>query len=60
MRKAVVWILAVVIGYGLSWIITSGIVWLIFKCFSLQFSWKIATGIWLILMILKSVFKHDK
>lgn len=44
MRKAVVWILAVVIGYGLSWIITSGLVWLIFKCFSLQFSWKIATG----------------
>lgn len=41
---------------AISWILTCGIVYLIFWCFSLVFSWPVATGIWLILLILGSIF----
>lgn len=43
--------------YGLSWIITCGIIKLITLCFGWNFSWGIATGIWLVILILKSIFK---
>lgn len=41
--------------YGLSWIVTCGIIKLITMCFGLTFKWSIATGIWLIICILRSV-----
>lgn len=37
---------------ALSWFATCGVVKLITLCFSLNFSWKIATGIWLVLLLL--------
>jgi len=40
-----------------SWIITCGIIKLITVCFGLQFSWKYATGIWLLLTLLRSFLK---
>ena len=49
-------ILLLAVGYVISWIITCGIIKLITICFGLTFSWAIATGIWLILCLLKSVF----
>ena len=51
--KVLVGVLVVIIGLVLSWFFTGAVIWLICKCFSLQFSWKIATGIWLILMLIK-------
>lgn len=42
--------------YGLSWIVTCGIIKLITMCFGLTFKWSIATGIWLVICILRSVF----
>lgn len=54
---AVAVILLLVLCGGVSWIITCGIIKLITMCFGLKFSWAIATGIWLILCILKSIFK---
>lgn len=50
-------ILLLILCGGISWIITCGIIKLITMCFGLEFSWAIATGIWLILCILKSIFK---
>jgi hypothetical protein len=41
----------------LSFLITSLIIWLICWCFSLTFSWTMALGIWLVLLLLKSVFR---
>lgn len=41
---------------ALSWIITCGFVKLICVCFGWNFNWAIATGIWLVLWLLKSVF----
>ena len=53
---AVVAILIVAVCYGISWIVTCGIIKLITMCFRLEFSWAVATGIWLIICILKSIF----
>ena len=43
---------------SLSWIITCGIVYLITLCFSLEFSWLVATGIWLLMILLKDIFSR--
>lgn len=53
---AVIIILILALGYGLSWIATCGIIKLITLCFGWTFKWSIATGIWLVLCILKEVF----
>ena len=42
--------------YGLSWIVTCGIIKLITMCFGWTFKWSIATGIWLIMCLLQSIF----
>lgn len=47
----------IVICYSLSWIVTCGIIKLITMCFGWTFKLSIATGIWLILCIMKSIFK---
>ena len=49
---------AVVAIYALSWIVTCGIIKLITMCFGLTFSWGMATGIWLIWILLKSLFSN--
>lgn len=40
----------------ISYLITCGLVYLICLCFSLTFTWKIATGVWLLMWLLKGVF----
>ena len=45
--------------YAISWITTCGVIYLITLCFNWTFSWGIATGIWLIMAILRSVFKSN-
>lgn len=52
-------ILIMVAVYALSWIVTVGIIKLITLCFGWTFSWVTATGIWLIILILKSIFSHN-
>ena len=49
-------ILLLILCGGISWIITCGIIKLITMCFGLEFSWAISTGIWLVVLILKSIF----
>ena len=41
---------------SLSWLFTCGIIKLICICFGLTFSWAIATGVWLVMILLRSVF----
>ena len=53
---AIVVIVVFLVISGLSWIVTCGIIKLITVCFGLEFSWSVATGIWLVLFLLKSVF----
>lgn len=54
---ALIVIIILAIGYGISWITTCGIIKLITLCFGWTFKWSIATGIWLIMLLLRSVFK---
>ena len=42
--------------FAFSWAVTCGIIKLITVCFGLKFSWKIATGIWLVMFLVKGVF----
>nr|WP_297874259.1 hypothetical protein [uncultured Blautia sp.] len=51
---AVILILAA--AYVFSLIVTCGIIKLITICFGLTFKWSIATGIWLVMVLLKMVF----
>lgn len=52
-------LLAVVAICALSWIVTCGIIKLITMCFGLTFSLGVATGIWLICILLKSLFSSN-
>lgn len=56
MWKIIGVILAIAIIYGIGWIITCGVIKLITLCFGITFSWAIATGIWLILCVMKNIF----
>lgn len=53
---ALIFIILIVLVYGASWIATCGIIKLITMCFGLTFKWSIATGIWLIMCLAKTVF----
>lgn len=44
---------------ALSMLITAGIIKLICICFSLEFSWPIAIGIWLIMFLLRTTFTNS-
>lgn len=43
---------------AVEWLIICGILKLITLCFGLTFSWLWATGIWLIILILRAIFKN--
>ena len=60
MRKGLILIIGLVVGYAISWVITVGIIKLIAMCFSIGFSLPVATGIWLILCLLKLVFHKSE
>lgn len=52
-------VLTTIAIYALSWIATCGLVKLITMCFGWTFSWAIATGVWLVIFIAKSIFKSN-
>ena len=59
MKRALLWTaLVLIVCYALSWIVTCGVIKLITLCFGWTFSWAIATGVWLVLCILKSIFSR--
>lgn len=54
-------ILMVLGAITLSFGIVAGLVYLICLCFAfLTFSWKLALGVWFIIMLLRMVFNHSK
>lgn len=52
-------IIFLVIAFGFSWIVTCGVIKLITMCFGWQFKWSIATGIWLVMCLARTVFKNN-
>lgn len=53
-------ILILVATYFTSWITTIGIIWLIFKLLNITFTIKVATGIWLVLILLECFIKGSR
>ena len=63
MKKLLIIILFVVAIYAISWVATCGLVKILSLCFGFVFSWKLATGIWFVLLLLRwvvSAAKSDK
>lgn len=58
MRHVIVGLLITIALYAVSWIATCGFIWLITLCFVWPFSWLIATGVWLVLCIIRSIFRR--
>lgn len=54
----VLFILMLTVGLGFSWICTCGIIKLITMCFGWTFSCGTATGVWLLMMLARTVFNH--
>lgn len=52
-------ILILFIVLGGSWLVTAGLVWLISLCFGFEFTFLLATGIWLVLQVLGWLFRRD-
>ncbi len=58
MKKAIaLFIILFVIVCAISWACTCGLFYLITLCFGWTFSFKTATGIWLVLLVISSIFK---
>ena len=53
-------ILFLALTYFISWITTIGIIWLIFKLLNITFTVKVATGIWLALILLEGFLKGSR
>lgn len=45
-----------IVACALSWIVTCGVFKLITLCFGWEYTWGIATGIWLVMYLVKHVF----
>lgn len=58
MKKAIAVIALLAFLYALSWAICVGIMCLICLCFSWKFSLILATGIWLIMCLIKGIFPN--
>ena len=60
MKKNILLIIIIAaILLGLSWLITCGITAGICACFGWNFTWTFGTGIWLIEIVLRSIFKSS-
>ena len=55
----VVCIGVVILLCSVSWIVTCGVIKLITMCFGLTFKWSVATGIWLVMALLRTIFKSS-
>lgn len=53
-------VLILVATYFTSWITTIGVIWLIFKLLNITFTIKVATGIWLVLILLECFIKGNR
>ena len=52
----IIYIVAVAIGYAISWVIFVWALWGIAWCFSIPFSLKIVTGIWIAICLIRITF----
>lgn len=58
-KEILVVVLIWLAGMAISWLVSCGVFWLIALCFGWDFSWAWATGLWLVWIVLKSLFKKE-
>lgn len=58
--KSLIIVALMILVFGASWILTCGMVKLITMCFEIRFTWRAATGVWLILLLLGSMLGGTK
>lgn len=53
-------VIVVIVLMALSWLVTCGVVKVLSMCFSFAYSWKLATGIWLVCLMLRWIISAAK
>lgn len=56
MKNKLKYIPLIIMVVLLSWLVTCGLVKILTLCFDFDFSWKMATGVWVGLSIVQSIF----
>lgn len=56
MKNILKYIPLIIMFLLLSWLVTCGLVKILTLCFDFDFSWKMATGVWVGLSIVQSIF----
>lgn len=57
--KVLMAITLIALAYGISWVMVVGLIKLITMCFGITFNYGIATGIWLVIVLIKLIFHRD-
>lgn len=52
-------VITIIVAVAFEYLIYCGLLKLITLCFNLSFTWKWATGVFFIIMVLKSIFKQS-
>lgn len=53
------YLLGAIIGLVISFLITALLIWILAMCFGFMFTWKLALGVWVIYLIIKSIFTRN-
>lgn len=53
-------ILVFAVTYFVPWTISTALIWVIYQLFSLNFNIKVATGIWLVLILIEGFLKGNR
>lgn len=59
-KKLIITLVIYSLALTASWLMTCGIYKLVTLCFGWEFRWSIATGIWLIYMVIKDMIKASR
>jgi len=58
MKKAVLFYMAgILITFGLSFLISAGLIWVVCWAFGFAWSWKLALGLWVVMLLVSSAVK---
>lgn len=58
MLKILVTILTILAYLFINWLINCLVIYIICLCFGFTFTWKVATGIWLLIIMLRKLLKN--
>lgn len=57
MKTVLFYIVGILITFGLSFLISAGLIWIVCWAFGLAWSWKLALGLWVVMLLISSAVK---